>query len=305
MKIVLIGSDRIWLARIRDALTTAGHRVEIGHDVSDAGLLVRSISAEMLLVDVGAGEDLSDDLPRLQELMASHSDLDVMAVLAPMQPFEEDPVVKAMQSAGIHLHLPRRFVASPHFDTVLTLMGDYRRLRQVHEQQGAESTEPSAEPGEPQEDVELPDFTYLKEVLSQELREGTELSLMMVSIDNLEAIQSKGGHEAAEQALQDLASLLRADLRDTDIVAHTRNDEQLAVLLLLTDAVHAKRVASRVQIKQARRSLGAVSITAGIAEADEAMDADTLIRHAESAWNKAKRRDDRLAVLSGTSPGPA
>ncbi len=300
MKIVLIGSDRIWLARIRDALTTAGHRVEIGHDVSDAGLLVRSISAEMLLVDVGAGEDLSDDLPPLQELMASHPDLDVMAVLAPMQPFEEDPVVKALQSAGVPLRLPRRFVASPHFDAVLTLMDDYRRLRQVHEQQKAESTEPPTEPGGSQEDVDLPDFAYLQEVLSQELREGTELSLMMVSIDNLEAIQGKRGHEAAEQALQDLAGLLQADLRDTDIVARTRNDKQLAVLLLLTDAAQAKRVASRVQMKQARRSLGSVSIAAGIAEAEEGMTVQALVGRAKEAWQRAQRRDDRLAVLPET-----
>lgn len=306
MKIVLIGTDRIWLARMREALSKAGHRVEFGNDLSDTGVLVRATSPELLMFDVGAGDDLAKRLQVLGPVMEAHPDLDVMLILAAMPPSDEQQIIDATRSAGIELHFPRRFVIGPYFDAVLRLIGERRTLRQaVEEPQEEEPAEPPSEPAQLQQDAPVADFSVLRDALNQELRRGTELSLMVIGIDNLEEIQEKRGHEVAQEALQDLAELVQADLREMDIVARTESNDRLAVLLPVTQAAEAEQVASRIQNAMARQSLGAMSITAGIAEAEEGMDADTLISHVESAWNEAPRRDDRLAVAPGAPNDPA
>ena len=220
-------------------------------------------------------------------------------VLGPMPPPAEQKLIEATRALGVELHLPRQLTATPFFASVINIALDRHRLYLMNGNiQNADSIS-KARPDfvHPPEGVP-PDFHFLKEQLAYELNLGPELSLMMVEINDFDEIRQKRGQRAAEQLVQDLTYLLKADLRDTDVVTRTEVLEKLAIILPLTKAVQAKIVASRIQVKLARRSLGTASLCVGIAEATAGLSADDLIQLANKALEKAKQIDDKLYAVT-------
>jgi diguanylate cyclase (GGDEF)-like protein len=294
--IVLIAPDRVGLARVGDALRRAGYQVEAGADLADAEILIRATSAELLIVDVD--DRITRDLQLLGELIKKEPGLGTVMILGPMPPPAEQELIEITQSMGVQVHLPRQLANTPFFASVMEVIIDRHRLRQANTQLGGDlEVIRTRQVRTHSQGTLIPDFAYLQDQLKQELSMGANLSLMIIGINEFEEIQQKRGQRAADQLVQDLGELIRGDLRDTDIVTHTPVRERLAVLLPLTEAVHAKIVASRIQVKMARRSLGAASLSAGIVQARPGMNVNELISHANEAWRKAQREEDKLYVL--------
>lgn len=301
--IVLIGSDRIGLARMRDTLTEAGHRVETGVDLADARILVRAGSADVLIVDVN--ENVLGELSLLEDLTQLEPDLEVVLILGPMPPPEEQQLVQATQAMGVQTHLPRRLMDGSFLASLITILLDRRRLRRENKRLKSELEEICEELDRRKARdalTGLPDYSYLQERLMQELDMGPDVCLMIVGIDNFEEIRQTQGHRTGERLLQELAEVLQEDLRGTDILTRTMAIEQFAAILPQTRAVHAKIVARRIQEKLASRSVEVagtrldLSVSAGIAEASEGMDVDTLINLADRAWQRARRTEEKLVV---------
>lgn len=82
--------------------------------------------------------------------------------------------------------------------------------------------------------------------ISRAQRYGTQLTLLMVDVDNLKRINDHGGHSAGDRALQQVAGMLRAGVRDSDQVFRYAGDE-FAVLLVGGDATTAREVAERLR----------------------------------------------------------
>lgn len=301
--VVLIGSDRIGLARIRDRLDEAGYQVETGTDLSDARILVRAGPADILIIDVQ--EALINQLAALEALLETRPDLEVVLLLGPMPPPEQEQLMGTTRSFGVQMYLPRRLAETPFFAPVIAAVADRRRLRLENSKLKGELEEAREELGRLKARdalTGLPDFHYLQARLTQELEMGPDVSLMIVGIDNFEMIRRGHGHRIAERLLQELADVLQNDLRGTDILTRTMAIEQFAAILPQTKAVHAKIVARRIQDKLAGRSMdigGAsldLSVSAGIAEATEEMDADSLIRRADKAWQQAQATEEKVVV---------
>ncbi len=298
-KVVLIGSDRLRLARLHDTLKRAGYQVETGTDLSDAEILIRAVSAEILIVDVD--KNLVGGLSLLETLRENQPDLEMVLILGPMPPPDEQRLITATRSLGVQVHLPHQFTNTPFFPSVMEVIADRRRLRLANKELEGDLQVLRAVRSRLQaQGALIPDYAYLEEQLGQELSIGPEVSLMIIGIDDFEEVQQKRGRQAAEQLLQELVTLLQSDLRDTDVVRRMRDTGRFAVLLPLTEGAHARTVASRIQVKLARRTLGAVSISAGIAEATEGMNAGELVRRAEEAWQQALQTEEKLVVLANT-----
>jgi len=140
-------------------------------------------------------------------------------------------------------------------------------------------------------------------------REGRPLSLVVMDVDRLKEINDTFGHLAGDQALNQLAGLLRNSMRRYDWVGRWGGDEFMLVLPG-TDLEEARNVADRLRLrfKQSKISLKKdkeieLHVSLGVAcQAEVGKDEDTLqnlIARADRALYQAKQNGrDQVGVVS-------
>ncbi len=155
---------------------------------------------------------------------------------------------------------------------------------------------------------------YFKHFIELEIaradRQRYPVSLLMLDLDNFKAINDRHGHPAGDRVLQRMALLLRAQVREVDLVARY-GGEEFAVVLPYADAASAQTVAERI-LTAVRAGFLAdprpdatprVTASIGLA-AYPAMAASSsaLIERADEALYRAKAAGrDRLAGPRGAS----
>jgi diguanylate cyclase (GGDEF)-like protein/PAS domain S-box-containing protein len=140
---------------------------------------------------------------------------------------------------------------------------------------------------------------YLDETLAYELqradRLGGNVSVAMLDIDHFKQFNDIYGHDAGDAVLRELASLLRASLRRSDIACRFGGEEFVVVLPgAAADEVRARldrfrRRVSEVTIRHAGQTLGTVTVSIGVAQAPKPGDAAELLRLADEALYAAKQ----------------
>ena len=134
-------------------------------------------------------------------------------------------------------------------------------------------------------------------------RHGHAFSLLMIDLDHFKQINDSHGHEMGDRVLQIAAALIKAQIRDGDILARF-GGEEFVLALANTDEQGALQMSSRILESLRALQLNAgtqpVRITAsiGIATLDEEMAArvdrlEQLLRRADQAlyYGKACGRD--------------
>jgi diguanylate cyclase (GGDEF)-like protein/PAS domain S-box-containing protein len=135
----------------------------------------------------------------------------------------------------------------------------------------------------------------LAQALAQAERGGHPLALLFTDLDRFKPVNDTLGHPVGDALLGQIAERLRAVLRDGDTVARLGGDE----FVILLPRILAVRDASRVAIR-ALESLSApflvmgheLQVTASIGVSlypKDATDAESLIKHADTALYQAKR----------------
>jgi diguanylate cyclase (GGDEF)-like protein len=84
--------------------------------------------------------------------------------------------------------------------------------------------------------------------ISQARRRGTPLTFLMVDADNFKQINTRFGHLTGDFVLAEIAALLKACLRGSDVTVRYGGDEFL-ILLPDTTAESAQHVAERINFK--------------------------------------------------------
>jgi diguanylate cyclase len=136
-------------------------------------------------------------------------------------------------------------------------------------------------------------------------RDRSPLSLVLVDVDRLKAINDRGGHRMGDRALVAVADALRGSCRATDVPARLGGDE-FAVLAPATAARDATQLAARLQA--ILRLIGSidgerVSVSIGVADLDSAVGHD-LFDAADLALYRAKA-DGRDRIALHDAPAPA
>jgi diguanylate cyclase (GGDEF)-like protein len=148
---------------------------------------------------------------------------------------------------------------------------------------------------------------HLLETLEREMarhrRYGTEVSLIIIDVDDFKQINDTRGHPVGDAVLQMLARTLAGSLRDVDIVARLGGDE-FALLLPNTGLDGAMHVARRVRrlVSEAPGAAGLkVSLSQGASEAgaSNAGDASELLAEADRAMYEAKAAGNGLIAVHG------
>ncbi|MCI4664122.1 MAG: EAL domain-containing protein [Neomegalonema sp.] len=144
-------------------------------------------------------------------------------------------------------------------------------------------------------------LTYLKKKRfidpSQE-----QLIALTIDLDNFKFVNDTAGHEAGDQVLVEVARLLRAQIRDDDILARLGGDEFLVLAAVRVGSNGAEALAEKLRcaaIDNRRLSQFAnpVTFSIGYCDAtDKEADFPTALRRSDLAVFEAKKRGRNCAV---------
>ncbi|MFZ9408043.1 MAG: putative bifunctional diguanylate cyclase/phosphodiesterase [Burkholderiaceae bacterium] len=153
----------------------------------------------------------------------------------------------------------------------------------------------------------LPNRTLLTERLRHMLalsrRRPAPFAIAVLDLDRFKFVNDTLGHAAGDAVLKEVARRLRKTVREGDTVARLGGDE--FVLMLPGGEAAVREVASRIidamqeplNFREQRIDIG---LSIGIAmHPQHGADDLTLLRHADSAMYKAKRKRAGLEVFSG------
>ncbi|TLM79455.1 MAG: GGDEF domain-containing protein [Actinobacteria bacterium] len=146
----------------------------------------------------------------------------------------------------------------------------------------------------------LTNYRYLQQRLDEEVgrarRYHKHVSLVMLDVDDFKQFNDTHGHIAGDEALAELARVLRSCVREVDVVCRY-GGEEFSVVLPETDATGAYVVAEKIregiesfEFADAAGERG-VSLTASVGVASypaHAYDKETLLKQADDALYRAK-----------------
>lgn len=130
-------------------------------------------------------------------------------------------------------------------------------------------------------------------------------SIMMIDADSLKMINDKYGPEAGDNLISMMANTIRANLRDTDILARYGGDE-FVVFMPETAAEAAREAAERVRhavesiVFRIRSDQIPVTTSVGIASYPaDTSNPDDILNYADQAMYKSKQRGRNKVTLYG------
>jgi diguanylate cyclase (GGDEF)-like protein len=132
------------------------------------------------------------------------------------------------------------------------------------------------------------------------------LSLLFLDLDGLKVINDRHGHRAGSQALREVATVIRGQLRETDAGARWGGDE-FTILAPNTEMKAAVAFAERIRARIAAHVASwPLTASIGIATLDDLeagmpRDASALMRAADDAMYEAKRRGKNTVVAADTN----
>jgi diguanylate cyclase (GGDEF)-like protein/PAS domain S-box-containing protein len=154
---------------------------------------------------------------------------------------------------------------------------------------------------------------YLEETLPRELsqaqRRKSPLCAVLLDIDRFKEFNDAFGHSPGDSLLRELGRVLREHLRESDILCRYGGDEFVLVLPDSSAADTLKRVEQirlfvrQLQVQYGDQVLGAITISAGIAQApDHEINAAELLRAADQALYVAKQAGRNQIAVYETRP---
>ena len=150
----------------------------------------------------------------------------------------------------------------------------------------------------------------LQQAVERTKRRSSKLAGLFIDLDGFKQVNDAHGHDAGDRLLAEAARRLRASLRAGDPVARLGGDEFFAVLEDVHDAPSIERVAQKLlaairepyDIGGGRQAAVSASIGISVFPGDAA-DADTLVKHADTAMYDAKQAGKNTYRFFGALAG--
>lgn len=154
---------------------------------------------------------------------------------------------------------------------------------------------------------------YLDELIPREVsraaRASSDLSLLVIDVDNFKEVNTALGHFGGDQYLRDLAALLKKTFRGSDTVLRLGGDEFL-IVLPETGSAQAHRAAERLKWEanwwnQATEASYRISFSCGVATYQQGMDIQDVLRLADIDMYRSKRERKAAPAPSATPASEA
>jgi len=130
--------------------------------------------------------------------------------------------------------------------------------------------------------------------MTQAMRNGEPLSCMMIDIDHFKSINDRFGHEAGDQVIKNVATIVQRATHDGGL-AFRYGGEEFLVLLPGAGEAEAHACAQKIyngvhalSLRYGLTEIGPVDVSIGIASYPEHAQSDNLLRAADVALYRAK-----------------
>lgn len=128
-------------------------------------------------------------------------------------------------------------------------------------------------------------------------------SVVLADLDHLKVINDQYGRDTGDKVLQITSALLNNELREDDLVARWSGNQ---FILLCSDVglEKAAKIAERLRLKVSQLELEAqgdqlcISVSMGVATADQSIGVDDLLSSAENAVYQAKHMGRNMVIVS-------
>jgi diguanylate cyclase (GGDEF)-like protein len=148
----------------------------------------------------------------------------------------------------------------------------------------------------------------LHELINFANRYKEDFSLSMLDIDHFKMVNDHYGHLTGDEVLEEIAVLIRRNIRETDIVGRYGGEEFIIILPktnLSSAWVVAERLRSIIEKAEMKDSAGnvfAITVSQGLVAWERDEDAASLISRSDEALYKAKEKGrNRVQILLGPS----
>jgi diguanylate cyclase (GGDEF)-like protein len=288
-RILVVEDDAATAAALADTLADEGYRVDRASDGDECLRLAQAATPDLVLLDVNlpgmSGFEAAASLRRATptrgvpilflsaagDLPARVRGVRLEQVDFMPKPFSLDELLARIQQALGQGRARRRLELAAEQDE-LTALGNLRVLRR-----------------------------HLAAERSRSARYGHPLSIAMIDVDKLKAINDEHGHVAGSDVLRAIAGVLRQQARDTDLAVRYGGDEFVA-LLPHTALADARVFGERVRLAVAALAPAGVSVTVSVGVAaltrpGSLEPAEDLLRRADRAAYRSKQAGgDRVSV---------
>lgn len=151
---------------------------------------------------------------------------------------------------------------------------------------------------------------YMEEALALEIarasRSNAPLSLVMCDVDHFKRFNDEFGHDAGDAVLQAVSAEMRSRFRDGDVICRFGGEEFCIIApgttaeALMSRVEKVRQAISDLNVRQGGRTLGATSMSFGVATWAPTMarDGSTLVQAADAALYQAKREGRNRATIS-------
>lgn len=151
----------------------------------------------------------------------------------------------------------------------------------------------------------------LEEELERAVREGSQLTCLLLDVDYFKRVNDSYGHQVGDYVLREVAALIRAQLRGSDVLSRY-GGEEFAALLSRSGTLEASEVAERIRHSisghsfnsvegrtfQVTISIGVATFNSRIYRGVNKFPGEVLVGHADQALYAAKSggRDRVISV---------
>ena len=145
-------------------------------------------------------------------------------------------------------------------------------------------------------------FEYLSDYLKGTLIEKTELSVILLDIDDFKAVNDEFGHPFGDVVIKQIADICHEVFRNEDIIGRIGGEEFLCILPRTHEKqckVIAERLLKKISKQTYLKKPGLqVTVSIGIATFSEvSSSSETLYLHADAALYQAKRNGKNNVVI--------
>lgn len=148
---------------------------------------------------------------------------------------------------------------------------------------------------------------YEEELARLERSRKYPVSVIMVDVNHLKAVNDSKGHAAGDEMLQEAATVLTAAFRGDDVIARIGGDE-FAILLPSTDVAIAQAAVDRIRKKvweyNSRKPALPLSLAIGSSTTEKSLQLKDALREADAQMYLDKRRkNNRKTRKNDQKPG--